>query len=123
MTELAPLARAFAPAAPAAAVHSKMGGYSEQSFAPFASSCLSEREAEVVLMVLRGHTNKAIARVLGCSPETLKVHRKRSYTKAGLTSQGEFFRFSWLRCVVRRLGLTSTQGSFFHLIFIPVLND
>ena len=52
---------------------------------------LSPREAEVVRMMLKGHSSKSMARLLSISPETVKVHRKRIYSKLGLTSQGELF--------------------------------
>lgn len=52
---------------------------------------LSLREAEVVRMMLKGHSSKSMARLFGISPETVKVHRKRIYSKLGLTSQGELF--------------------------------
>ena len=52
---------------------------------------LSPREAEVVRMMLKGHSSKSMARLLAISPETVKVHRKRIYSKLGLTSQGELF--------------------------------
>ncbi len=40
---------------------------------------LSLREAEVVRLMLKGHSTKSMARLLGNSPETVKVHRKRIY--------------------------------------------
>ena len=52
---------------------------------------LSHREAEVVRLMLKGHSSKSLARVLEISPETVKVHRKRIYSKLGLASQGELF--------------------------------
>ncbi len=52
---------------------------------------LSLREAEVVRLMLKGHSTKSMARVLGNSPETVKVHRKRIYSKLGICSQGELF--------------------------------
>lgn len=52
---------------------------------------LSTREAEVVRLMLKGHSTKSMARLLGNSPETVKVHRKRIYSKLGICSQGELF--------------------------------
>lgn len=52
---------------------------------------LSVREAEVVRLMLKGHSTKSMARLLGNSPETVKVHRKRIYSKLGICSQGELF--------------------------------
>lgn len=69
----------------------RIGGHVEQAFARFGTSVLSDREAEVAHLIAKGHSNKSIARRLGNSPETVKVHRKRIYTKPGVTSQGGFF--------------------------------
>ena len=52
---------------------------------------LSLREAEVVRLMLKGHSTKSMARLMGNSPETVKVHRKRIYSKLGIGSQGELF--------------------------------
>lgn len=63
----------------------------ENAFEMFATSVLSNRESEIVRLILKGHSSKSMARVLGNSPETVKVHRKRIYAKMGITSQGELF--------------------------------
>jgi DNA-binding CsgD family transcriptional regulator len=56
---------------------------------------LSRREAEVVRLMLKGNSTKSMARLMGNSPETVKVHCKRTYSKLGNYSQGELFsRFS-----------------------------
>lgn len=52
---------------------------------------VSAREAEVIRLMLKGHSTKSIARHLGNSPETVKVHRKRIYSKLKISSQGELF--------------------------------
>ena len=59
------------------------------AFDAFGSSVLSPREGEIARMILKGHSSKAIARVFDNSPETIKVHRKRIYSKIGVASQGE----------------------------------
>ncbi|WP_291731795.1 LuxR family transcriptional regulator [Leisingera sp. F5] len=69
----------------------RMGLHLKKSFERFASSVLSGREAEIVQLILKGHSSKSIARELGNSPETVKVHRKRIHNKLGITSQGELF--------------------------------
>ncbi len=63
----------------------------EVSFDLFGSSRLSVREAEISKLIIKGHSSKSIARLFGNSPETVKVHRKRIYTKLNITSQGELF--------------------------------
>ena len=61
------------------------------AFERFHSCKLSTREAEIVRLMLKGHSTKSIARLLGNSPETVKVHRKRIYAKLKISSQGELF--------------------------------
>lgn len=68
-----------------------IGLHIEAAFQHFGSSCLSLREAEVVRLILRGHSSKVIARMLGNSPETVKVYRKRIHTKLALGSTAELF--------------------------------
>ncbi len=67
----------------------RMAAHLEAAFNAFGSSVLSPREGEIVRMILQGHSSKAIARQFDNSPETIKVHRKRAYTKLGVGSQGE----------------------------------
>ncbi|MEO5756764.1 MAG: helix-turn-helix transcriptional regulator [Mesorhizobium sp.] len=57
----------------------------------FGTSVLSNRESEIVRLILKGHSSKSTARLLGNSPETVKVHRKRIYAKMRIASQGELF--------------------------------
>jgi DNA-binding CsgD family transcriptional regulator len=52
---------------------------------------LSEREIEVITLLLRGYSNKIIARNLSISPETVKVYRKRINKKLGTSSTRELF--------------------------------
>lgn len=70
---------------------SRRDNHLEKAFEMFATSVLSNRESEIVRLILKGHSSKSMARVLGNSPETVKVHRKRIYAKMGITSQGELF--------------------------------
>lgn len=67
----------------------RMARQVERAFRNFGATVLSPREAEILRMVLRGHSSKSIARDLNNSPETIKVHRRRAYAKLGVTSQGE----------------------------------
>jgi DNA-binding CsgD family transcriptional regulator len=52
---------------------------------------LSPRQAEVALLILRGHSTMSIALRLGLSPQTVKVFRKQLYGRCGITSQAELF--------------------------------
>ena len=68
-----------------------MGLHVMAAMAHFGTSRLSEREAEVAQLILQGHSSKVIARMLGNSPETVKVFRKRIHTKLGLATSAELF--------------------------------
>lgn len=57
----------------------------------FGSSLLTERETQVINMVLHGHSTKSIAERLGISVETVKLHRKHAYAKLEINSQAELF--------------------------------
>lgn len=52
---------------------------------------LSRRQAEVALMILRGHSTASIGLRLRLSPQTVKVFRKQLYAKCNLSSQAELF--------------------------------
>jgi DNA-binding NarL/FixJ family response regulator len=50
-------------------------------------SDLSERELEVLKLVARGLSNKDVARAIGRSDETAKIHLKNIFTKLGVTDR------------------------------------
>jgi len=52
---------------------------------------LSPRQAEVALLVLRGHSSVSIGLRLGISPQTVKVLRRQLYQKCAISSQAELF--------------------------------
>ncbi|MEP7453440.1 helix-turn-helix transcriptional regulator [Phyllobacterium sp. SB3] len=52
---------------------------------------LSNRQAEVALLILRGHSSPSIGLNLDISPQTVKVFRKQLYRKCNLSSQAELF--------------------------------
>lgn len=83
MTALPPHAFDRAPGA--------LGQHIEAALCRFATSRLSDRESEVARLILKGHSSKVIARMLGNSPETVKVFRKRIHTKLGLATSAELF--------------------------------
>ena len=45
---------------------------------------LSERERQIALLVVKGLTNKAIAKELGLAEGTVKVHLRTMYQKFGI---------------------------------------
>lgn len=57
----------------------------------FGASLLTEREQEVVAQILKGKSSKLSARELNITPDTERSHRKRIYSKLGVTSQTELF--------------------------------
>jgi len=61
----------------------------EQIFAHFGEEVLSEREREVIQLILRGHSSESIGFNLGISLGTVKTHRKNAYAKLGISSQSE----------------------------------
>ncbi|HKY94267.1 MAG TPA: LuxR C-terminal-related transcriptional regulator [Kiloniellales bacterium] len=83
--------RGLAPQAgadPAArSLHASLSG----AFARFGTSVLTEREVEVVRLLLQGHLAKSIARELGISPGTARNHLKRIYPKLGVASHAELY--------------------------------
>lgn len=52
---------------------------------------LSPRQAEVALLILRGHSSVSIGLRLGISFQTVKVIRKQLYRKCNISSQAELF--------------------------------
>ncbi|WP_421558289.1 helix-turn-helix domain-containing protein [Pseudomonas canadensis] len=63
----------------------------EAAFMGFGSGLLTVREREIAHLILRGHSVKSAAQVLGISPETVRMHRKHVYTKLVINSQAELF--------------------------------
>jgi len=52
---------------------------------------LSPRQAEVALMILRGHSTVSIGLRLGLSAQTVKVFRRQLYARCAISSQAELF--------------------------------
>ncbi|WP_333815461.1 helix-turn-helix transcriptional regulator [Tabrizicola sp.] len=52
---------------------------------------LSPRQAQVALLILKGHSTLSIGLNLGLSPQTVKVFRKQLYQRCGISSQAELF--------------------------------
>ena len=52
---------------------------------------LSPRQAEVALLILRGHSTVSIGLRLGLSAQTVKVFRKQLYARCKISSQAELF--------------------------------
>lgn len=61
------------------------------AFHNFGRDHLSERECEIVRLVLKGHSSKSIANLLHISSDTVKAHRKHIHSKLQISSQAELF--------------------------------
>ncbi len=66
----------------------------ERSEALQALENLTEREREVMHLVVEGSTNKAVAAELGISEKTVEVHRARVMEKSGAKSLSDLVRIS-----------------------------
>ncbi|MEI4261011.1 helix-turn-helix transcriptional regulator [Roseovarius sp. D0-M9] len=61
------------------------------ALAALGETVLSQRQRQVVALVLKGHSTEAIALNLDISADTVKVHRRNAYAKLGISSQAELF--------------------------------
>ena len=61
------------------------------AFENFGVGVLTRRERDVVRMVLRGHSSESIGRHFQITTGTVKIHRKNTYAKLGISSQSELF--------------------------------
>ncbi len=57
----------------------------------FGASVLTQREKQVVHLILHGHTTKTVSEELNIVVETVKLHRKHAYAKLDINSQSELF--------------------------------
>ena len=73
------------------------------SFARIAT--LTPREREVFELVIRGNTNKQIARAIGCTERTIKAHRHRVMEKMQVRSLPE------LVSLAERIGVSRLPDS------------
>lgn len=63
----------------------------EQAMACFGAESLTDREREIAILVLKGHSTRSIAEVTGVTAGTVKIHRKNLYRKLAISSQSELF--------------------------------
>lgn len=63
----------------------------ELAFQNFGRDSLSNREAEIVRLILRGHSSRSIGAELHISADTVKAHRKHIHAKLNIASQAELF--------------------------------
>ncbi|MEM7224278.1 MAG: helix-turn-helix transcriptional regulator [Pseudomonadota bacterium] len=55
----------------------------------FGAAVLTNRERQVIQLVLRGHSSQSIGDLLEISMTTVKTHRKHAYEKLGISTQAE----------------------------------
>ena len=63
----------------------------DTSFDEFGADVLTDREKQVVKLVLTGHSSESISLRLGTSVPTIKSHRRNIYAKLEIGSQAELF--------------------------------
>ena len=68
-----------------------LGDYVQGALARFGTPVLTEREREIAQLILRGHSSESIAKALGITLATVKIHRRNIYAKLNVSSQAELF--------------------------------
>ncbi len=57
----------------------------------FGKCLLTERECQVIYLILHGHSTRAVAEKLNIAVETVKLHRRHAYAKLEVKTQAELF--------------------------------
>jgi DNA-binding CsgD family transcriptional regulator len=68
----------------------------EETVSALFGSRITPRESQVVAQVLEGHSSDSIARNLGISVGTVRIHRRNIYGKLQISSQQELFSIFFL---------------------------
>ncbi|MFK8077158.1 MAG: LuxR C-terminal-related transcriptional regulator [Granulosicoccus sp.] len=79
-----------------------------QVFDGFGQETLTQREKEIIALVLKGHSSLSIGLNLDITAGTVKIHRKNAYRKLNLSSQAELFAL-FLRSLEDRLRASELQ--------------
>ncbi len=69
---------------------------------------LSNREHQVIDLILKGHSSEAISLILGISITTVKSHRKMSYHKLRISTQAELMSL-YLMSLQQHFDLSATR--------------
>lgn len=62
-----------------------------QELGAFGKDLLSPREAEIVQLILQGHSSLSIGLRLGIALPTVKTHRRNAYQRLGISTQQQLF--------------------------------
>lgn len=63
----------------------------DEVFEKFGEDILTEREREIVALILKGHSSVSMSYILDITEGTVKIHRKNAYSKLGVVSQADLF--------------------------------
>lgn len=63
----------------------------ETAFSSFCQELLTYQQRRIVQLILRGHSNYAIAQILSVTEGTIKLHRQNIYKRLNISSQRELF--------------------------------
>lgn len=94
--DLAPLRQILPLLAPAFRQCTPLADPAPQTKAPapeaFGNDILTPREAEIVRLILKGHSSLSISLHLDIALPTVKSHRRNAYAKLGISTQQQLFR-------------------------------
>ena len=76
----------------------------ERFASPMEGRELSDRQRDVLRLLLQGHSEKEVARDLGVSTHTVHTHVKRLYTEFDVSSRGELLALFIDRRILRQAG-------------------
>ena len=71
--------------------------FSEEAKRIAANWGLTQKQQEVLKPLVLGHSNKEIARFVGCSEVTVEYHLTQILARAGLSSRNRLVAAFWLR--------------------------
>ncbi len=74
----------------------------EETVSTLFSNRITPRETQVVAQVLEGHSSDSIAKNLGISVGTVRIHRRNVYAKLQISSQQELFSIFFKRITTGR---------------------
>lgn len=70
---------------------SSLQAHIHNTFQQFGRSVLTEREAEVIGLIMQGYSSFAVSEKLNIAVGTVKIHRRNAYQKLKISSQNELF--------------------------------